>query len=164
MQKLLFSVALIAWPACLSAGAVEKTLAGPVTYEVRSWGRILLHWQINPDGSGEIWRSGQEKEAALRKFRLQLEGTALQTFITNVEDAREATRGGIPCKKEIFDLPYGSVTWDYPDAKQIYSFDAGCRSKEGDDAQDILTAATSNVETLAKIETKPYIIEPVPQR
>ena len=163
MQKLLFLVALIAWPTCSSAGAAEKSLAGPITYEVRSWGRVLLHWQINPDGSGEIWRSGQGKEAVLRKFRLRLEGAALQTFVTNVEDARQATRDGIPCKKEIFDLPYGSITWDYPGAEQAYSFDAGCRSEEGDDVQDILTAATSNVETLAKIEVTPYIVEPVLQ-
>lgn len=164
MRKLLFLVVPLALPACAAATSAPQVLPGPVTYEVRSWGRIMVRWQVNPDGTGEIWRGGQGRASALRKFRLKLEGDALRTFVANVEDARHATRDGVSCRKEIFDLPYGSITWDYPTAKQAYSFDAGCRSEKGDEVQDILTAASSNVETLANIEAKPYIVEPVTQR
>jgi hypothetical protein len=145
--------------------ATNAPLPGLVTYEARSWGRILLRWQVNPDGSGEIWRGSQQKSGGdLRKYRLRLEGDALTTFVTDVEEVREATKAGIPCDKKIYDLPYGSVTWDYPGAKQVYAFDAGCRSEAGDEALDILGAASTVVETMARINAKPYMIEPTGNR
>lgn len=161
MRHRLLPLLLIGLAAPSVAGAPSAALAGPVSYEVRSWGRLLLRWQVNPDGSGEIWRGVQSGKGPgpVRRFRLRLEGDALQTFARNVEDVREATRNGIPCDKEIYDLPYGSVTWDYPGGKQVYRFDAGCRSEKGDEALEILGAASSNVETLAKIDAKPYVIE-----
>lgn len=160
-SRILLPFALISLPACASAGEPPKAVPGPVTYEVRSWGRILLRWQVNPDGTGEIWRRSDQKDTSeVRKFRLRLEGNALRTFVADAEEAREATRGGIACKKEIFDLPYGSIVWDYPGAKQEYRFDAGCRSQKADDAQDILTAADTVVETMARIDADPYVIEP----
>jgi hypothetical protein len=156
-------------PICVAANAAPVApnvpLPGPVIYEVRSWGQIVLHWQIDPDGSGEIWRGSPQKGGGdLRKYRLRLERDALRTFTANAEDVREATRAGIPCDKEIYDLPYGSVTWDYPGAKQAYSFDAGCRSEAGDEALDILGAASTVVETMARIDAKPYIVESAPNR
>jgi hypothetical protein len=153
---------LLTLPACASAGEPPATLPGPVTYEVRSWGRILLRWQVMPDGTGEIWRGPRQLKDRneIRKFRLRLQGNALRTFVADVEEAREATRGGIKCTKEIFDLPYGSMTWDYPGAKQTYAFDAGCRSEKGDAVQDVLTAADTVVETMARIDARPYIVEP----
>lgn len=158
MRKLLLSLLLVL-PTSVSAQA----LPGPVSYEVSSWGQLLVRWQVNPDGSGEIWRGGLGKRA-IRKFRLRLNRNALNTFVNNIEDVRKATRDGVPCQREITDMPYGSITWDYPEARQVYSFDAGCRSEKADEVQDILTAANSNVETLAKIEAKPYMIEPLANR
>ena len=160
---------VLSLPFCLAANAAPAAtsapLPGPVTYEVRSWGRILLRWQVNPDGSGEVWRGSQQRGGGdLRKYRLRLEGDALHTFGADVEEVREATKVGIPCDKEIFDLPYGSVTWDYPGAKQVYAFDAGCRSEAGDEALDILGAASTVVETMARIDAKPYMIEPTGNR
>jgi hypothetical protein len=167
-SRIILALALIALPASATPGRAQASdgLAGPVSYEVRSWGRILLRWQVNPDGSGEIWRGPRQMKGpqAIEKYRLHLQGDALRTFVTNMEDVREATKGGIPCAKEVFDLPYGSVTWDYPGAKQVYSFDAGCRSEEGDDAMEILAAASTIIENMAAIEPKPYMTEPLPPR
>lgn len=164
MRNIPLVLALLATPACASAdapAAATRTLPGPVTYEVRSWGRILLRWQVNPDGTGEIWRRAEQKDKAeTRKFHLRLAGNALRTFVADVEEAREETRGGIACQKTIYDLPYGTITWDYPGAKQVYSFDAGCRSEKGDTALDIVSAADTVVETLASIDANPYITEP----
>jgi hypothetical protein len=157
---------LLALPGCARAddrpaAAAGAVLPGPVSYEVRSWGRLLLRWQVNPDGSGEIWRqAGHKGSAELRKFRLRLEGDALRAFVADVEEARLLTRGGIDCKKDVFDLPYGTVVWDYPGARQTYAFDAGCRSEKADQAVEILGAADTVVETLAKIDANPYIVEP----
>jgi hypothetical protein len=183
LARLAPSCLLIALPSCVGAHAPPTAVAAPsvvasvvasvaasaalpgtVTYEVRSWGRLLLHWQVNPDGTGEIWRGKPGKgEGGLRKFRMRLEGNALQQFATNVEDARQATKAGIPCDKEIFDLPYGAITWDYPGAKQVYAFDAGCTSQEGEAVFQILGAASTIVETMARVDAKPYMIEPAPR-
>lgn len=137
-------------------------LPGPVGYEVRSWGRLLLRWQVNPDGSGEIWRGArQQKDAGeIRKYRLRLQGDPLRSFAADMEEARAATQKGIDCEKVVTDLPYGSVTWDYPAAQQAYSFDAGCRSDDGDEVMDILGAASTIVETMATIDAKPYMTQP----
>ena len=73
----------------------DATLAGPVIYEVRSWGRLLVRWQVNPDGTGEIWRQGQGQDTGVWKYRLRMEDSAFRTFATNVEDARRATHADV---------------------------------------------------------------------
>ncbi|MBV1687229.1 hypothetical protein KRR38_05965 [Novosphingobium sp. G106] len=164
MRKTLLASMLVILPVGLHAAEPERagTLPGPVSYEVRSWGRVILHWQVNPDGTGEIWKLAEQKDKGqLRKFRLRLAGHGMNAFVTNIEGVRAANEKGIRCDKEIFDLPYGSVTWDYPDAKQTYSFDAGCRSEEADEAAEILGAASTIIETMAKVDSDPYVVEPV---
>lgn len=162
------------WVACAAmflpgcASAAEPTpapvLPGPVTYEVRSWGALLLHWQVNPDGSGEIWRGDRKKGGGeVRKFRMRLSPSVLQTVAANLEDARQTTQDGAACTKDIYDLPYGTITWDYPDSKRSWSFDAGCRSEEADEAMDLLGAASTVVENSAVVDAKPYAIEPGPR-
>src|SRR5689334_15853864 len=118
----------------IAAETAGQPLAGPVSYEVRSWGEIMAHWQVNPDGTGDIWRVSREGKGAaeIRKFRLHLDGAAMRSFGTLSGTLHTATLRPIRCRKEIYDLPYGSVTWDYPAAKQVYAFDAGCFSKRGD--------------------------------
>lgn len=163
MRKTLLASALAILPASLDAAEPEPagTLPGPVSYEVRSWGRVILHWQINPDGTGEIWKLTEQKDkGTIRKYRLRLAGEGMNAFVTNMEDVRTANAKGIRCEKEIFDLPYGTVTWDYPGARQTYSFDAGCRSEEADEAAEILGAASTIVETMAKVDRDPYVTEP----
>lgn len=159
------ALALIALPSSVHAAEPTPAMAGPVSYEVRSWGRIILRWQVNPDGGGEIWRGRPGKRAGeVRKFRLRLTGDALRTFARNLEDVREATKGGIACDKEIYDLPYGAITWDYPGGKRDYAFDAGCRSEEADEVMDMLSAANSVLENMAAIDAKPYVTEHVEPR
>jgi len=160
---LLTSALALLFPAGLSAAEPKPAgaLPGPVSYEVRSWGRLILRWQVNPDGTGEIWKLAEQKDkGTIRKFRLHLAGDGMNAFVTNMEDVRAANEKGIRCDKEIFDLPCGSVTWDYPGARQTYSFDAGCRSEEADEAGEILSAASTIIETMAKIDADPYVVEP----
>jgi hypothetical protein len=162
-HRLPLMLVVLALPACAAASEPDSqgAPAGPVSYEVRSWGRLLLRWQVNPDGTGEIWRGAREQKDAgeVRKFRLLLQGDPLRSFTAEMEEARVATQKGIDCEKVVTDLPYGSVTWDYPGAKQVYSFDAGCRSEDGDAAMDIVSAASTIVETMASIDAKPYMTE-----
>jgi len=158
---------------CLSACATDSTgssaapsgdLAGPVTYKVSSWGRLLTQWQVNPDGSGEIWKGkGLGKgHGAVRKYRLRMSDEAMQAFVAKAEPLRRATENGIDCKRQITDMPYGSITWDYPEKQQSYAFDAGCRSAQADAAMEQLRAVSDVIEKMATIEAEPYMTDPGP--
>lgn len=139
-------------------------LPGPVSYEVSSWGRLLLHWRVDPDGGGEIWRGeGLGKgRGAVRKYRLRMDGAALAAFAAKAEPLRLATVNGIVCQHEITDLPYGTIAWEYPGKKHSYAFNAGCRSPAANAAMDDLRAASDVVEKMATIEAEPYAIDPGP--
>jgi len=143
------------------AARAVRALPGPVSYDVSSWGRLLLHWQVNPDGSGEIWRgSGLGKgPGEVRKFRLRMDAAGMAAFAVTIEPLRVATKNGTPCQRTITDQPYGSVRWDYPRAKQTWSFDAGCRSPAADAAADQLAEAHRVVEGMATIDEEPYMID-----
>jgi hypothetical protein len=156
-------LALLVTPACAAAdepATAARNLPGPITYEVRSWRWILLRWQVNPDGTGGIWRRGKQNDTTeTRKFGLRLAGDALRAFVADIEPAREATSGGISCRKINFDLSYASITSTYPGAKQVYSFDAGYGSEKGDAALDLVSAADTVTETMASIDADPYITQ-----
>ncbi|MEJ5975940.1 hypothetical protein WG901_04795 [Novosphingobium sp. PS1R-30] len=141
--------------------SAAATLPGPVTYEVSSWGRLLTHWQVNPDGSGEFWRgSGLGKgEGDVSKYRMTLPPEALRAFAAAVEPIRTRTAKDVKCRDEITDMPYGAITWDYPGARQNYAFNGGCLSPEADAVREQLRAAHDLVEKRAAIEPKPYIVE-----
>lgn len=141
-----------------------RSLSGPVSYDVSSWGRLLLRWQVNPDGSGEIWRGDAPGRGpgAVRKYRLTIGEPALQAFIAKVEPLRATTAGGIDCQFQISDMRYGSIVWDYPAGKQSYDFNAGCRSPAANAALEEILAVSDIVEKMATIEAEPYATEAPP--
>lgn len=143
-------------------GKVESVarLSGPIVYEESSWGSLLLRWQINPDGSGEIWRgSGPAKSAGVvRKFQMTLPPDGLRAFAAQIEPLRTATRKPLPCTRTITDLPYGSVTWGEGANAQKWSFDRGCRSSVVDEAMTLLGRANAAIELTAKVDPQPYAV------
>jgi hypothetical protein len=160
-------------PACTAAGtqpaggqSADTGLAGPVSYEVSSWGRLLTHWRIDPDGTGEIWRGDGfgKGNGAVRKYRLRMDQSALSTFTRLADELRESTRKEIPCTRQITDMPYGAVIWHIPGAQQTYRFDGGCRSPEADAVADQIRTVHDVVNTMATIDAEPYITENPDQR
>ena len=154
--------------ACTAAGTqpaggktASHSLAGPVSYDVSSWGRLLTHWRVNPDGTGEIWRGeGFGKgNGTVRKYRLRMDEAAMRKFTELSEKLRESTSQEIPCTRQITDMPYGAVVWDFPNAKQTYRFDAGCRSPEADAVADRIKIVHDVIDTMATIDAEPYITE-----
>lgn len=137
------------------------SLAGPVTYEVSSWGRRLFYWRVEPGGSGEFWRgTGLGKgEGDVSKYRMTLDAETLRAFAAAVEPIRARTAKGVACRDEITDMPYGTIVWDYPGAKQTYAFDGGCISPDADAVRRQLQAAHDIVEKRARIEATPFAVE-----
>ena len=92
-MRLRFLLPFMALAACTAQGTqptggnpqVDR-LAGPVSFDLSSWGRLLTHWQVNPDGTGEIWRGeGFGKgEGAVRKYRLRMDDAAMRGFVAAV--------------------------------------------------------------------------------
>lgn len=162
MRRMLPALALTLLSGCAAAAPpYTGGLAGPVTYEVSSWGRLLFRWRVNPDGSGEFWRgTGLGKgEGEVSKYRMRLEPAALREFIAAAEPIRSATAKEIDCQHEITDMPYGSIAWDYPDAKQSYAFDGGCISPAADRVAKQIRALHDTVEQQAAIEPQPYAVD-----
>lgn len=141
-----------------SANASLVALAGPVTYDMSSWGQLLLRWQVNPGGDGEIWKGeGLGKgRSAVRKYRMQLPPAALAEFKSKSDALKAATARGIECRREISDMPYGSITWDFRDDRASYRFDGGCKSAAADAALGQLRALSELVESKAAIEPTPF--------
>ena len=161
MRCYLPALFLLLLVACSSSKGIGADLPGRVTYEVSSWGHLETRWQVNPDGSGELWRgSGLGKGAGMiSKFRMTLNAKALRALFAAVEPIRERTARGIKCREEITDMPYGTIIWDYPGARQSYDFNDGCRSPEADAVARQLQTAQYIVEQQAMIEPNPYIVE-----
>lgn len=158
---LLLSTAACMTPAHADGERRATALAAPVTYEVSSWGRLVTRWQVNADGTGEIWRgTGPGKgPGEVRKFRLKLEPEAMDVFAPEVEALRQATGKPLPCKRTITDQPYGTVTWGSGAGRQAWSFDRGCRSPSVDKALAQLDRAIEAIEITADIEAQPYAVD-----
>lgn len=165
-RHILPALAFAALAGCAAGGqgappSSGQALAGPVSYEVHSWGRLLAHWRVNPDGTGEFWRgAGVGKGLGdVSKYRMTLSPQTLRNLAAAIEPIRADTRGGVPCTDEITDMPYGAITWDYPGAKQSYDFDGGCISPRANAVRDRIAAAHAIVEQQTAIEPAPYAVE-----
>jgi hypothetical protein len=172
MRKLLLALAIVSLPVSAQAKPARTApapvrLPGTVVHEMLSWGKVLTHWQVNPDGTGEIWRrenAVDRDKFDIAHYRLRLDDKAMRTFVAAIEKMRVATRTPIRCNKTIFDLPYGYVNWNYPGGTQTYRFDAGCRSKAGDIATSHLRTADIVVRTMATVDTAPFTVDQVGTR
>ncbi len=167
-MRLRFLLPFMALAACTAQGTqptggnpqVDR-LAGPVSFDLSSWGRLLTHWQVNPDGTGEIWRGeGFGKgEGTVRKYRLRMDDAAMRGFLAASEPLRRATVAEVPCQRTITDMPYGAVNWELPGGRQTYRFDIGCRSAAADAVAERIKAVQNVIDTMAAIDAEPYATE-----
>lgn len=167
-MRLRFLLPLLAFSACTAESTSptpvnppETKLAGQVTFDVSSWGRLLTHWHVRPDGTGEIWKNvaAGNGEGEVRKYHLHMDDAALRHFIAASEPLRQATVSEVPCKRQISDLPYGAISWELPAGKQTYSFDAGCLSPEADAVTEKIKAVQNVINTMATVDAQPYATE-----
>jgi hypothetical protein len=161
MTGLLLLAACNAAPGPANAG---NTAAGnQVVLDILSWGKLVSHWQVNPDGSGEIWRvadGGTMSEYDIRKFNLHMDAPVLARFVAASNAFKRATRRSIACKVLITDMYYGDIVWSGGGLEQKFSFNYGCRSKAMDRAFDMLQQVNEIVSKQAAIDAEPYVTVP----
>jgi hypothetical protein len=131
-----------------------------VVFDIRSWGKLVSHWQVNADGTGEIWRvaeGGSMSEYDIRKFNLHMDAPVLTRFVAASNAFKRKTRRPIACKLEITDMHYGDITWSGSGEPQNFRFNYGCRSKAMDPVFDMIQQVNEVVGKQATIDAEPYV-------
>ena len=162
----------------LALGACNATL-GPanadsraeaqedVEFDIRSWGKLVSHWRVGTNGSGEIWRVAEGATMSqydVRKFRLHMDMTTLARFRAASGALKQATRRKVACEMQITDMHYGDVVWSGSGAEQKFGFNYGCRSRAMDRAFDLIQQANEVVAKQATIDAEPFAVEHIGPR
>jgi len=128
---LLYCAMLLA--ACTSqrpAAAVPPPDA--IHFVAASWGRPTIEWTIDRSGAGRYRyseRNGSSEDGGFRLVTQRIKAGAAG-FDTIRAILRPVERYVVlPCKKRIFDAPYGSISWRRADRPNTLNFDYGCLSK-----------------------------------
>ena len=134
--------------------------ARQVVFDIRSWGRLVSHWQVRGDGTGEIWRvadGGTMSQYDIRKFHLRMDAPVLARFQAASNAFKRATRRPIACKLQITDMHYGDMVWSGNSASQTFRFNYGCRSKAMDPMFDRIQQLNEVVASQATIDVEPFV-------
>lgn len=157
MAGLLILAACNAAPAPAHAGNTAPDTQ--VVFDIRSWGKLVSHWQVNADGTGEIWRvadGGTMSVYDIRKFQLHMDAPVLARFVAASNAFKRKTRRPIACKLQITDMHYGDMTWSGSGAEQKFTFNHGCRSKAMDPVFDMIQQVNEVVAKQAAIDAEPF--------
>ncbi|MBS0295977.1 MAG: hypothetical protein JSR45_06655 [Proteobacteria bacterium] len=139
-----------------AGGANAAPAAGDeVSFRINSWGKLLEAWTIRPDGSGEYQatKQGPTKDfydVVLVTKRLAPAPGRYAQLQAALKPAERYDGKGPPCQKQIYDLPYGQISWVRSGATHGFSFDLGCGSADANVAYKALENASAVVTAWAK--------------
>ena len=158
MTGLLLLAACNVAPSPAHAGSTRP--GNQVVFDIRSWGKLVSHWEVGPDGTGEIWRvaeGGTMSVYDIRKFRLHMDAPTLARFVAASNAFKRATRRPIACKLQITDMHYGDITLSGAGEPQTFRFNYGCRSKAMDPMFDMIQQVNEVVAKQAAIDAEPFV-------
>lgn len=169
MRKLAAIATVLALTGCVPKEAAEPASDGAaltanesISLTVNSWGKLISHWQVNADGSGELWRlreGGSMQVYDIEKFHVKLGEQAMMELVSLTDDIRAATLHGVDCQYSITDMPYGTMTWKEVDSEGKYAFNFGCTGDKAGKVYNQIGDATEVVQKKAVIEVQPYAVE-----
>lgn len=155
MKMLPISLAgFAALAACSPTSGPESTPtpaggAPTIAFDISSWGKPLVQWDLAPDGAGTYVESKQGdggfSHYVLTKRRLNAgaEGYAeIRAILAGAE--RHAGRE-LPCKLQITDQAYGKLSWN----GAATSFNYGCRSPQANAVLAAIEKANARLKILA---------------
>lgn len=154
MKMLLLSLAgSAALAACSPAsgpGSAPTPGAGAptISFDISSWGKPLVQWELAPDGTGTYVESKQGdggfSHYILTKRRLNAGAEGYADVRALLAGAERYAGRELPCKLQITDQAYGKLAWD----GAATSFNYGCRSAQA----DAVLAAIEKANQRLKIE------------
>lgn len=145
----------MAHAAPVSAGEANQAVrAQPdqILSRTSSWGRPILSWGINEDGSG--WVTSTRQGATFSEFTLitrrwdATEGRYKAVKGALKEAQRYAGRN-IPCSLALTDGPYGDVTWRTNGVSKTLPVQYGCMSRAADRIYERLDKVSAEVQAWA---------------
>ncbi|MGF7147698.1 putative nicotinamide N-methyase [Sphingomonas zeicaulis] len=129
---------LAALAACAPSGGTEPApapagAAPTIAFDISSWGKPLVQWELASDGTGFHVESKQGKGGfshyVLTRRRLDVGAAGYAEIRALLAGAERYAGRELPCKLQITDQAYGKLSWN--DAST--SFNYGCRSPQADD-------------------------------
>ncbi len=142
------AIVLTACALALAAAGPRRFMPETIAFEVNSWGKPLVSWQVGADGRGTYTKSedgGDFQHYRLVTRRFDAGGTAFARLQAALAPARLYAGREVPCGPRITDFPYGSVTWTVAQVEQRVRFDTGCRSAEAKRVEAAIGAADALV-------------------
>jgi hypothetical protein len=167
--QIVWAPALAASCLCMMIPARAETPASPpqqesASLEVRFWGKLVVFWRVDRNGTGEVWRvpqGGPMFQYDIRKHHLTLDSAAQARLAAVLERMKQATRREVACKLVMTDMYYGEVVWNNGTGRQVYKFNYGCRSRAADRIFAMMASARDIVEKQAAVEAEPFAVEHV---
>ena len=165
MRCLPITLSALILAACSAApGPAHAGSSAPdsqVVFDIRTWGKLISHWEVGADGTGEIWRASEGPLMSaydIRKFHLRMDAPTLARFQAASDAFKRATRRPIACKYTITDADYGEIVWSGRGAPQSFRFNFGCLSPAMNRAFDMINQVHAVVSKQAAIDTEPFAI------
>jgi hypothetical protein len=121
------------------------TPADQVHVTINSWGRPVFDWTLNADGSG-VYKASHRGSKSFTDYVVETRrlDPAAGRFdqVTALLKMAEAYGGKtLPCKLEITDMPYGTVSWRREGVVRELPIQVGCTSPQADAVYEQIRAA-----------------------
>jgi hypothetical protein len=159
---LVATVLLAGCAASAAGGTDDAPVREPVSLTIKSWGKPLFDWTLNPDGTGRYTYSDNEGSTGFHDYRLVTKSISVgpeghAQIAALLAPGRRFAGGEMPCERRITDMPYGQIGWGDAPAATV-KFDLGCRSAQADPVLEGLQKAQDAMMAWAKdapvIETR----------
>ena len=155
------AMGLLVWALSATAAAAGQSPApemaaadGTVTFDVKSWGKNVAHWQLHTDGSGELWRFAKGADFwsyDVQKFHFVVRSDFLPQLRASLDALRKIAAHPPACGERSTDLPYGSLVWQGAETTKL-SFDFGCSESKTIEVLKNISAVDDEIENQATID------------
>lgn len=150
---------------CASSASGSDVASGlgeqdQIVLRTSSWGRPILSWGVNEDGSG--WVTSTQQGATFPEYVLiTRRWGAIQGRYRQVKRALKAAEGyagkGLPCRMTLTDGPYGDVAWRVNGVQKTLPVQYGCMSRTADRIYERLDRTSADVQAWAADAPAEYV-------
>lgn len=111
--------------------AAPAPQAAPIAFTLKSWGKTLLRWRMDADGTITLVRAVDRPGGDFRHYREITRVTPSapsrrQWVVQELKPVLAAVAEPPACGQRITDLPYGEIVWGEGNGARRLTYDVGC--------------------------------------